>query len=121
MPSELRVSKALYLTSSILSIIYGGLGLIATIIFGSLTCGCGCVIVILPIYCTIVSILDYIAYDKLNNLNQKNTFNTLQTAAILEVISILTGNIVVTVFGIINLIHLQRQEVKDFLISRNIY
>ncbi len=121
MPSELRISKALYLTSAIINIIYAGFGLIGTIIFGSLTCGIGCLSIILPVFCTIVAVLDYIAYDKLNNLDQKNTFNSLQTAAILEIITVLVGNMIVMVLGIINLLHLQKREVREFLINKNIY
>ncbi|MCX7833582.1 MAG: hypothetical protein N2490_05165 [Ignavibacteria bacterium] len=121
MPSELRVSKILFLISSIINLLYAGFSLIGTMVFGAFTCGCGCISILVPIFCTIVSVMDYIAFDKLNNLDQINTYNTLQTATILEIITILTGNIIVMVFGIINLLHIQRQEVKDFLRSKNIY
>lgn len=121
MPSELRTSKVLYLISSIINILYAGLSLIGAMIFGAFTCGCGCTTIIVSIFCTVVAVIDYIAFDKLNNLDQPNTYNTLQTAAILEIITILTGNMIVMVFGIINLVHLQRQDVKEFLINKNIY
>ena len=59
--------------------------------------------------------MDFIAYNKLNSLNQKGTFSTVQTAAIFQIVTIVTGNVVSFVFGIITISNLSKEEIKNYL------
>ncbi len=121
MPSELQTAKTFFLVSGILNILgflgWGG----STIIGGIATCGIGCLIGVLPVINVVSCIMDFIAYNKLNNLNQPGTFSTVQTAAIFQIVTILTGNIVSFVFGIITLNNLGKDHVKSFLKEKLIY
>ncbi|MEO8665727.1 MAG: hypothetical protein ABI462_09545 [Ignavibacteria bacterium] len=120
MPSELQTAKTFFLVSGILNIL-GFLGWgTSTVIGGIATCGAGCLLGFLPVINVVSLIMDFIAYNKLNNLNQKGTFSTVQTAAILQIVTILTGNIVSFVFGIITLNNLGKEEVKKFLQEKGI-
>ena len=121
MPSELQTGKTFFLVSGILNIL-GFLGWgTSTIIGGISTCGFGCLLGFLPVINIVSCIMDFIAYNKLNTLNQKGTFSTIQTASIFQIVTILTGNIVSFVFGIINLNNFGKEQVGDFLKQREIY
>ena len=121
MPSELQTAKTFFLVSGILNIL-GFLGWgTSTVIGGIATCGPGCLIGFLPAINIISCIMDFIAYNKLNTLNQKGTFSTIQTAAVFQIVTILTGNIVSFVFGIINLNNFGKEPVSSFLKEKEIY
>ncbi|MDQ3194157.1 MAG: hypothetical protein M3P82_04065 [Bacteroidota bacterium] len=121
MPSELQTAKTFFLVSGIINVL-GFLGWgTSTILGGIVTCGAGCLMGFLPVINIISSIMDFIAYKKLTNLNQNGTFSTVQTAAILQIVTILTGNIVSFIFGIITLKNLGKEEVKIFLHEKAIY
>ena len=65
--------------------------------------------------------MDFIAYNKLNTLNQKGTYSTIQTAATFQIVTIITGNVVSFVFGIITMNNIGKDEVKNFLKEKDIY
>ncbi len=121
MPSELQTAKTFFLVSGILNILgflgWGG----TTIIGGITTCGAGCLIGVLPVLNVVSCIMDFIAYNKLNSLNRTGTFSTIHTAAIFQVITILTGNVVSFIFGIINLNNMEKEHVRAFLKEKGIY
>ena len=121
MPTELQSAKTFFLISGIINILgflgWGG----STVIGGIATCGAGCLIGFLPVINIVSCIMDFIAYNKLNNLNQKGTFGTIQTAAIFQIITVLTGNIVSFIFGILTLSYLSKDHVKAFLQEKEIY
>lgn len=122
MPSELQTAKTFFLVSGILNVLgflgWGG----TTVIGGITTCGVGCCAVgILPVLNIASCIMDFIAYNKLTTLNQKGTFSTIQTAAILQIVTILTGNVVSFIFGIITLNNLGKESIKTFLQEKEIY
>ena len=121
MPSQLQTAKTLFLVSGILNIIMllGWSG--GSIIGGFFTCGAGCLFIFLPVINIVVCILDFIAYDKLNSLNKTGTFKTIQLTAILEIVSILSGNIVSFVFGIIILNYISSPDVTTYLKEKGIY
>ena len=121
MPAPLQTVKTLFLVSGIINILFifgwGG-----TSIFGGLlTCGAGCLFIFLPVINIVVCILDFISYDKLNTLNKTGTFKTIQLTAILEIVSILAGNAVSLVFGIIILNYISNPDVVRFLQEKGIY
>jgi len=121
MPSELQSSKTFFLVSGIINIL-GFLGWgSSTVIGGIATCGVGCLMGFLPVINVVSCIMDFIAYNKLNKLNQKGTFGTIQTAAIFQIITILTGNIVSFIFGILILSYLSKEHVIAFLKEKEIY
>lgn len=121
MPSELQTAKTFFLVSGILNIL-GFLGWgTSTVIGGIATCGAGCLVGFLPVINIVSCIMDFIAYNKLNSLNLKGTFGTVQTAAIFQIVTILTGNIVSFIFGIITLNNLSKEPVKTFLQEKEIY
>lgn len=121
MPSDISTSRTFFLISGILNILtaigWGG----GTLAFGAVTCGIGCLIGFLPILNIIAAVMDFIAFSKLNNLNQTGTYGTVNTAAIFDIVTILTGNIVSLVFGILVLTFIQKEDFKSFLVSKGIY
>jgi hypothetical protein len=121
MPSELQTAKTFFLVSGIINIL-GFLGWgTSTVIGGALSCGLGCIVGILPVLNIISSIMDFIAYNKLNTLNRTGTYSTIQTAAVFQIVTILTGNVVSFVFGIITLNNIGGDSIKSFLHERGIY
>lgn len=121
MPSELQTAKTFFLISGIINILgflgWGG----STVLGGIASCGLGCVFGLLPIVNLVSCIMDFIAYNKLNTLNQTGTFSTVQTAAILQIVTIVTGNVVSLIFGIITLNNLGKEHIKTFLKEKEIY
>ena len=121
MPSELQTSKIFFLVSAIVNILvflgWGG----TAILTGLVTCGFGCLLGIVPLINAASCIMDFIAYNKLNNLNSFDTYKTMQFAAILEIITILSSNVISLVFGIITLSYLNNENVIKFLKEKGIY
>jgi hypothetical protein len=121
MPSELQTAKTFFLISGILNIL-GFLGWgTSTIIGGIASCGIGCFMGFLPVINIVSCVMDFIAYNKLSNLSQTGTFSTIQTAAIFQIITIMTGNIVSFIFGIINLNNFGKEQIKTFLQEKGVY
>lgn len=122
MPAELQTAKTFFLISAIINIL-GFLGWgTSTVAGGIISCGLGCCFLgFLPVINIVSSVMDFIAYNKLNNLNQKSTFSTIQTAAVFQIITIITGNVVSFIFGIIIMSYLNKDEVKNFLREKEIF
>ncbi|HPS65004.1 MAG TPA: hypothetical protein PK447_05470 [Ignavibacteria bacterium] len=121
MPSELNTSKIFFLISAILNLLFSiGFGGF-TILGGIASLGCGCLLGFLPVITVVACIMDFIAYNKLSGLNQKGTYSTMQFAAIMDIVTIVPGNVVSLVFGIINLTYLNNPNVKTFLTEKGIY
>ena len=101
MPAQLQTAKTLFLVSGIINILFllgwGG----TSILGGFISCGAGCLFIFLPVLNIVVCILDFMSYDKLNKLDKSGTYQTIHLTAILEIITILSGNIISFVFGII--------------------
>lgn len=121
MPSDLQNARTFFLVSGILNILaFLGWGT-TTLIGGIATCGIGCLTGFLPVINIVSCIMDFIAYNKLNTLNQRGTFSTVQTAAIFQIVTILTGNVVSFVFGILTTSNLNKEEVRTYLTEKGIY
>ncbi len=121
MPSQLQSAKTFFLISGIVNILvllgWGG----GSIFGGLLTCGAGCLFLFVPAINVVACILDFIAYGKLNSLDKTGTFKTMQTTAILDIVSVLSGNVISLIFGIMILNYLSEQPVTDFLKEKGIY
>ncbi|HMS66402.1 MAG TPA: hypothetical protein PKD83_14255 [Ignavibacteria bacterium] len=122
MPTELHTARTFFLVSGILNIIgFFGWGS-STIIGGIFSCGIGCCLTgFLPVINIVSCIMDFLAYNKLNNLNQTGTFNTIHTAAVFQIVTIITGNVVSFIFGIIIMSYLNRDSIKTFLQEKGIF
>lgn len=120
-PSEINTAKTFFLVSAILNILFAlGLG-VWSFFLGAFSCGIGCIAFIAPAINIVSCVMDFIAYNKLNTLDRSGTLNTMQTAAIWEIVTILTGNVVSMVFGIITLSYIGNQNVRTYLTERKIY
>lgn len=121
MPSQLSTSKTFFLVSAIINLGYAVcLGIYAAVT-GLFTCGIGCFLFIIPIINVVSCTMDFIAYNKLNTLDQPGTYNSMQFAAIMDIVTVITGNPVSLIFGIINLVYLNDEKVKSFLSEKKIY
>ncbi len=76
---------------------------------------------IVPLINAVSCVMDFMAYNKLNKLNLTGTFSTMQFAAILEIVTVLSGNIVSVIFGIMILTYLNNTTVTSFLKEKGIY
>lgn len=121
MPSEINSSKIFFLISAIVNllILLGWGGTVA--IGGLFSCGLGCIFGVLPVFNLVACILDFMAYSKLNNMNQSGTAGTMKNAAIFDIVTIVTGNVVSFIFGILILQYLNNPNVDNYLKERNIY
>lgn len=118
---NINTMKTFFLISGILNAIcfisWGGY----TIISGLVICGLGCIFGILPAVNLIACIMDFIAYSKLNSHNKTGTHSSAKFAAIFDIITILTGNIISLVFGIMSLSYLNDPQLKEYMRVRGIY
>jgi hypothetical protein len=125
MPSQLKTVKTFFLTSGIVNILillgWSGGSLIGGLAGSVFTCGLSCLLVFVPLINIAAYIMDFIAYNKLNGLDKTDTFKTIQFAAILDIVSILSGNIISLIFGIITLSYISEPEVSAFLREKEIY
>jgi|WetSurMetagenome_2_1015567.scaffolds.fasta_scaffold90377_3 hypothetical protein len=120
-PSELENGKIFFLISGIFNIlIFMGWGA-NTIVGGIFTCGLGCLLGVFPVVNVVGAVMDFMAYNKLNNLNMPGTHGTIYNASIIQIITIVTGNIVSLIFGILNIQNFQKENVKTFLRDKDIY
>jgi len=118
---QLNLLRIFALVSGILNIDYalGWSGY--TVIGGLITCGFGCLFGALPVVNIIACVMDFIVYNRLTRMNRSGTYSTMQFTGIFDIITILTGNIASMCFGIITLITLNNEEVKQFLKEKQVY
>jgi len=121
MPSDVNLTKTFFLISGILNAVFGAGWIVYTLIFGLFTCGIGCLFGVLPVVNVISCVLDFIAYTRLNNLDRGGTYSSIQFASIFDIITFITGNPVSGIFGIINIVNMNKDEFKNFLVERGIY
>lgn len=120
-PSEINTAKIFFLISAILNLLFAlGMGTYA-IGLGIFSCGIGCLFLFIPVINIISCIMDFIAYNKLNTLSQPGTFGSIQFAAIIEIVTILTGNFISMIFGIVTLVNLNNNNIQSYLRERGIY
>ncbi len=118
---QLNLLRIFFLISGILNAAYalGWSGY--TIIGGLVTCGLGCLFGALPVINVIACVMDFISYNRLSKMNRTGTFSTLQFTSIFDIITVLTGNFYSMIAGIVGIIFLNNEEVKQELRNKNIY
>ncbi len=121
MPNELNLTKTFFLISGIINSVFAVGWVIYTLIIGVFSCGIGCLFGVLPVLNIIAAVLDFIGYNRLSRLDTPGTYNSIQFASIFDIITFLTGNPVSGIFGIINLVNLNNESVKNYLVSKGIY
>lgn len=118
---EINLLRMFALISGILNAVFAVTWVAYTLLFGLVTCGLMCIFGLIPAINIIACIMDFITYNKLNNRNQRGTFGTIQFAAIFDIVSVLTGNIASMIFGIITLVYINNQDLKNYFIEKGIY
>ena len=118
---QLNLLRTFFLISGILNGISGVVWAAYTIIGGIAFCGLGCVLGFLPVINIIACVMDFIAFNRLSALNRSGTYSTVKFAAIFDIISILTGNLVSMIFGIISLTTLSNEDLKNEMRQRGIF
>lgn len=118
---QLNLLRIFFLISGIINAAYalGWSGY--TIIGGLLTCGLGCLFGALPVINVIACVMDFISYNRLSKMNRTGTYSTLQFTAIFDIVTILTGNFYSMVAGIVGIVFLNNEEVKQFMKTKGIY
>lgn len=92
-----------------------------TVIGGLFSCGLGCLFGALPVVNIIACVMDFIVYNRLTKMNRTGTYSTMQFAGIFDIISVLTGNVASMFFGIVTLVVLNNEEVKQYLKEKQVY
>ncbi|MBZ0201882.1 MAG: hypothetical protein K8I03_02570 [Ignavibacteria bacterium] len=118
---QLNLLKIFFLISGILNILFAAGWGGYTLIGGLITCGLGCLFGAIPVINVIACVMDFITYNRLNRMNKTGTYDTIQFTAIFDIVTIITGNVVSMVFGIIALIFLNNEETKKSLKEAGIY
>ena len=112
-PGKVQAIAIMLLVNGILNIL-SGLGVTAGIVLGTIGIGILCApVTILP---SVLGIFEVIYASKLLSDPPRRVKN-LQTIAILEICTIVIGNVVSVVIGILNLVFLSEPEVKTYLDS----
>ena len=83
--------------------------------------GIGCLFGAFPIINIIACVMDLVAYNRLSKMNRSGTYSSVQFASIFDIASILTGNVASMVFGIVGLVFLNNDEVKQYMKEKGIY
>jgi hypothetical protein len=110
-PGKVQAIMIMTLVNGILNILYG---LVVTLLVVIGTLGIGLLCAPLTILPVILGIFEILAAVKLLSTPVRKPAG-FQTLAILEIISIITGNFLSMVVGILNLIFLSDIEVKNYL------
>jgi hypothetical protein len=118
---QLNLLKIFYLISGLINVFFalGWSGY--TFIGGLVTCGIGCLFGAFPIINIIACVMDFIAYSRLNRMDRSGSYSSLQFASIFDIITILTGNAASMAFGIVGIIFLNNEEVKQYMKDKGIY
>ncbi len=118
---QLNLLRIFFLVSGILNIAYalGWSGY--TFLGGLISCGVGCLFGAFPVINVIACVLDFIMFNRLSRNDRSGTYSTMQMASIFDIITILTGNIFSMVIGIVGLVMLNNEEVKQDMKSKGIY
>lgn len=113
--------KTFFVTSAIMNIISFLGWSISALAGGMITCGLGCLFGILPLFAALSCAMDFVAYTKLNSQNRSGTFATIKFAAMLDIATIVNGNVISMVLGILSLNQLNNRELKNYLYQKGIY
>jgi hypothetical protein len=113
--------KTFFLVSGIVNIISFLSWAIYVIASSLVVCGIGCLFGVFPIVVAVAAVMDFVAYSKLNSLNKTGTFGTVRLAAVLDIITIMSGNVVSMVFEIMSLNYINNPETQNFLRERGLY
>mgnify|MGYP001178244930 CR=1 FL=1 len=118
---QLNLLRIFFLISGILNIGYalGWSGY--TLIGGLVSCGLCCILGAIPVFNIIACIMDFISYTRLSRMDRSGTYSTLQFTSVFDIITILTGNIFSMIAGIIGLIFINNEEIKEFMKNKGIY
>ncbi|MCC6865713.1 MAG: hypothetical protein IT280_06080 [Ignavibacteria bacterium] len=118
---QFNMIRIFFLISGILNTAYalGWSGY--TVIGGLLSCGIGCLFGAIPVVNVIAGVMDFIAYSRLSRLDRSGTYSTVQFASIFDIVTILTGNIFSMVVGIVGLVMLNNDEMKNEMKNKGIY
>ncbi|TAK13930.1 MAG: hypothetical protein EPO32_03590 [Anaerolineae bacterium] len=109
-PQQIKTVGTLMLISGIWNVLYG-LGATFVVVVGSLGLGLLCApITILP---SILGVFEIINASKLMG-GDDLSFSTVQTLSILEITTLLFGNVLSAIFGIIGLVFYNSPEVKAY-------
>ncbi|MFH1446452.1 MAG: hypothetical protein ABIG43_03460 [Chloroflexota bacterium] len=111
-PSKVQAISIMMLVNGILNVIYG-LGLTFSVVVGTVGIGLLCSpVTILP---TVLGIFEIIAATRLLSTPPRRI--NVQTLAILEICTIITGDIISCVIGILNLVFYNDPETKAYMDS----
>jgi hypothetical protein len=121
LPSELQTCRTFFLISGIINIVAGLSWLTGSFISGIATCGVGCLLGFIPVVNIVCCVTDFIAYNKLSALNQTNTYGFVKVAAIVQIVSIVSANLVSMIFGIMILSNIEKENVKSYLHEKGIF
>lgn len=119
--SQFRLLKIFCLVSGLLNIISALSWLMITIAGGLASYGLLCLVGFMPLINIVVCAMDFRAYNKLNMLNRRGTFQTLKIASILDIVSIVTFNVLGMIWGIYVLVTINTPQFKNELNERGIY
>jgi type IV secretory pathway TraG/TraD family ATPase VirD4 len=113
--------KTFFLVSGIINIISFLAWTMYVIASSLVVCGVGCLFGVFPIIAAIACVMDFVAYTKLNSLNKTGTFGSARFAAIMDIITVVNGNVVSMVFGIMSLNYLNNEETRTYLWQKGLY
>lgn len=118
-PGKLETSKIFFLVSAIVNAIGAIFWFINASAIAVATCGLGCVFYIVPVINIICCVFEFMSYARYNNLSQPGSEKLLKNTAIIEIVTVISGNLVSLVFGILNLNNLNSPEVKEYFQRSN--
>ncbi len=119
--NNISALKTFYLVSGIVNIISFLSWTIYVIASSLVVCGIGCLFGLFPIIAAVACVMDFVAYSKLNRLNRTGTFGSARFAAIMDIITVVNGNVVSMVFGILSLNYLNNNETRNYLWQKGLY
>lgn len=118
---QLNLLRTFFLISGIVNGLYAFGWTGYTFIGGLISCGLGCLFGAFPIINIIACVMDFVAYNRLNSMNRSGTYSSVQFASIFDIATVLTGNVASMVFGIVGLVFLNNDEVKQYMKEKGIY
>ncbi len=117
-PGKLQAIAIMTLVGGIIAVLASLYGFINVLFIGAMTLGIGCFCIIIPIYELIAGILCIIQGSKLLGSNPDLHYAKTKNTAIMQIICIISLDVLNMTMGIINLVFLNDEEVKTYIRSR---
>jgi len=114
-PGDVATIKVFFIVSLVMNAIATFTWPVVVFWLGAMTCGLGCVAIVVPLLTGAATVLDAIALGKIGQRPNAGVYSFLKTTAIFDIVAgVIGASVVPLVMGILALVSLHRPEVQRY-------